>query len=148
MIYLDANFWSFFFQESCVHFSLVINVHMISAGLVCEFGIEVVVACLPMLLQNIFAKKIHAEFQLCCKNIIAKVSYKTLHAEFFIWVVAFFFDPLKLQVYPNLNTSNVNCKSHKTCQILETLNWTDFEFGLRSLLLAFVGCCKGYGIGV
>jgi hypothetical protein len=47
---------------------------------VCEFGIEVVVACLPMLLQNIFAKKI----QLCCKNIIAKVSYKTLHAEFFI----------------------------------------------------------------
>lgn len=33
MIYLDANFWSFFFQGSCVHFSLVINVHIISAGL-------------------------------------------------------------------------------------------------------------------
>jgi len=33
MIYLDANFWSFFSRGSCVHFSLVINVHMISAGL-------------------------------------------------------------------------------------------------------------------
>jgi hypothetical protein len=49
---------------------------------VCEFGIEVVVACLPMLLQNIFAKKVHAEFQFCCKNIIAKASYKTLLGEF------------------------------------------------------------------
>jgi hypothetical protein len=48
---------------------------------VCEFGIEVVVACLPMLLQNIFARKIHAGFQLCCKNIIAKLCMQNFSSE-------------------------------------------------------------------